>query len=569
RLHLTIWDFLPTTTTFVGIVDENVVASLTTVATRTTDLPSFSQYAEEITAAARTATTVAEGVKFACVASTPDAPSSVPRELVRQQFYWWESAGIDEVFVVVHPHHTGFWKRFAAFETASAVKPCQRVGGSPGVLLKRSFPLPAAPEEKSRVPKPPPGFSYAPQAYRLNSVDAMLLLLSNHQLALDGKHRKLLERQFPELAYALDRISLVEEPGTRLFRWLSLQPTSVAAVVANVLAVLAPAAAALDVRLSSSSQEAATEVVGDPVRLASFLFRFLRDFITNAPQTGAKQVEVQLSRIRQAMSPLGEALRIRVAVQYQRQEHDLRQVALAAERSLADFASTVPEPTAGYPSSERDSQRLRLVELLGGTAQPGPSSRESETFFLSLPAIPIEARPMARPGPVRRPPRPAISLLEKRALVIVSDPVESVLFSQLLRSLRVTTEIVGDNAAAVRLLGQEHFALLLIATRGVGIGLHNEGRFDEALRTSSYQGRIIGITSTPCPPNEMPPWYDRLFYRPICLEEFRRFLRGLLALGTTKRPGHQTPRLAPPKAPRGSVLYPPNDGHCGFSRSVY
>lgn len=47
--------------------------------------------------------------------------------------------GCTDFVIEVNPRHVGFYRRFLLFEAAGPVRPCQRVGGAPAVLLRLDF----------------------------------------------------------------------------------------------------------------------------------------------------------------------------------------------------------------------------------------------------------------------------------------------------------------------------------------------------------------------------------------------------------------------------------------------
>ena len=175
-------DILPHTVVFVAVSRGTIVGTMSTVVTPADQLPSWEMFSSELAELELQSSRVAEGTKFSCLPEVAKRAPYVARELVRHSFHWWHDVGLEHVFVVVHPRHSAFWRRTARFKPYGETKPCERVGGSPGVLMHLAVTSSSSPTKgiasgrRERFLRKQAGDSFSQVLYRFSEEEVAILL---------------------------------------------------------------------------------------------------------------------------------------------------------------------------------------------------------------------------------------------------------------------------------------------------------------------------------------------------------------------------------------------------------
>lgn len=137
NVHFSLANLLPSSVTLIGKQGEQVVATLTSIFAHAPHLPSgptFEQLSDNTTDHIDV-----EGTKFAVNRTSSEEHPSLASDVIKSCEQLWTAHKVSAAYVVVHPRHVAFWKRRFGFTAISDAKPCGRVQGSPGILMKKDF----------------------------------------------------------------------------------------------------------------------------------------------------------------------------------------------------------------------------------------------------------------------------------------------------------------------------------------------------------------------------------------------------------------------------------------------
>jgi hypothetical protein len=199
-MRYTALQLLPTSRTFVASRGGRVVGTGTVVLASAAGLPSSDVFGGEFESLRASGRLVAEATMLACVDSEGDRAHNTSLELIPWGVAWATSRGADDWCVVVNPRHRRFWQESLGLEPVAESRPCDHVGGHPGILLRlplrelRAGLAEPAPALRSRVlERLPPG--PALEGHALLDEEVAVLLARKPQLlgGLTPGQRALLE----------------------------------------------------------------------------------------------------------------------------------------------------------------------------------------------------------------------------------------------------------------------------------------------------------------------------------------------------------------------------------------
>lgn len=134
-LRVTRYHLLNTTEVLVGVVEGDVVCTLSLVRDSRFGLPMESIYRREVNARRRLGKSVAE---VSCLADRRVDSERNMTVMFRVMALVAQAAtarGVDELLIAIHPHHAKFYQRFLGFDEIGGLKYYSTVCGNPAVAM--------------------------------------------------------------------------------------------------------------------------------------------------------------------------------------------------------------------------------------------------------------------------------------------------------------------------------------------------------------------------------------------------------------------------------------------------
>lgn len=135
-VRITPFDELPETTTFVALLNETVIATLTMVPDGNKGLPMERIYSEELRALRKKGRSVAEITSLADRRKDPRRGMAVFLGLTRLMIHTANARQIDDILIAVNPKHARFYQRVLVFEQFGTERPYPAVLDNPAVALR-------------------------------------------------------------------------------------------------------------------------------------------------------------------------------------------------------------------------------------------------------------------------------------------------------------------------------------------------------------------------------------------------------------------------------------------------
>ncbi len=204
RMRYTALQLLPASRTYVATRGGCVVGTGTVVLASAAGLPSSDVFGDQFESFRASGRLVAEATMLACVDAGGDRAHNTSLALIPWGIAWALSRGADDWCVVVNPKHLRFWRESLGMEAIAQSRPCDHVGGHPGILLRlplrelRGGLAEPAPALRSRVLDRLPAAA-ALEGHALADEEVAVLLARKPQLlwGLTPGQRSLLEEHHP------------------------------------------------------------------------------------------------------------------------------------------------------------------------------------------------------------------------------------------------------------------------------------------------------------------------------------------------------------------------------------
>jgi signal transduction histidine kinase/DNA-binding response OmpR family regulator len=250
---------------------------------------------------------------------------------------------------------------------------------------------------------------------------------------------------------------------------LSLRPFSIAALVEEVVELLAPRAHTKNIEIACYVDERVSDaVIGDPIRLRQVLLNLAgnavkfteRGGVTVIVQPGDREDEVSF-----AVRDTGTGIA----------PEDQARIFLDFEQGDGGAGRTLPGSGLGLAISRR------IVKRMGGSLglDSGPGRGSTFTVAVVLPATTAEAIRFEAPD-----------LAGRNILIIAGGAIEASLLSRRLRRWGAATRIAPDAATALALLPEQSWEAVLVDH---GLGAEAFAAIARAL-TGAVTHRIVMIT---------------------------------------------------------------------------
>ena len=135
-LRLSVHNAMPTTRTFVSLLQEEIVATVTLFCDSSLGLPLDSLYSREIGALREEGRYLSEVGMLADRRWQLSQSVSLLMEMMKCMFWAAKEGGLSDLLITVNPKHKKFYKRFLCFEEYGGEKRYGAVRGAPAVLLR-------------------------------------------------------------------------------------------------------------------------------------------------------------------------------------------------------------------------------------------------------------------------------------------------------------------------------------------------------------------------------------------------------------------------------------------------
>ena len=199
---------LPTTQTYVAIMDDDVVATLTLHYDSEMSLPADAVFGRELAALRRQGRRLLEVGLLADRRRALQRSMSVLLRMMKRVFWAGRLDKVDDVVATVRPRHAPFYRRLLCFDPISPVKPYAAVANVPVVLLRADLthldPLRAEnPQIRELFLQPLTAEEKAGKPFALSTEDLQYFVTTHPEvfLGLDLQARSRIERHHPAVVW--------------------------------------------------------------------------------------------------------------------------------------------------------------------------------------------------------------------------------------------------------------------------------------------------------------------------------------------------------------------------------
>ena len=307
---------------------------------------------------------------------------------------------------------------------------------------------------------------------------------------------------------------------------LDMRPTDLQSVVTNAIEVVQPAARARNISIVSTGVDAATVVLGDPVRLHQVIWNLLSNAVKFTPEGGTVYVvaHVARERVRLEVSDSGVGIESRFL-----------------SSVFEQFFQADGSPTRKYNGLGLGLAIVReLVEMQGGTVEAlsaGPN--QGATFTVELPVYHGSARPVgAGLGAAMDQLTPEASdLTGVRVLIVDDDPDSRTTAAMILEEAGASTLLAESASTGLHSL-QEHDVDVVVSDIAMP---HVDGlAFIQGVRTlpDDVKRRVPAIALTALTRDEDREWilaagFQKYAAKPVSAEHLVQCVAGAAHLGRT------------------------------------
>ncbi len=364
-------DLLPSTVNFVASCGGAIVGTVTTVIAENIDVPSTELYPEEIRTLTRDPSRRAsEGTKFAFKDGRSKRETS---EFVRRLFFWWKHYDVSDVLAVVHPKHTAFWKRSLRFKPRGAMKPCNRVAGSPGVLLhldvNNQDDLKNTSKRSKAFRKELAPAETFPAPYLLSSSEVVALLMTEPKTITKASPNYIqqLVVNYPEAARCIERAILKAKLEYLSRDTLKIERFDAKTCVWPLIEVCESIAQNRGIQISVPAEDELPCLLGDYERFIEVFYSILLELLyssepgehlcinVSTKHSSLPGAKVVLEVIRQSNKPTSES-------QHEILFSNFRRIRPSIARTRME---KLPKPCDMFVEKADFSHRANLIELLG------------------------------------------------------------------------------------------------------------------------------------------------------------------------------------------------------------